>query len=155
MCSVLWWKGELLRMVSMINLVHTGSCCLRPNIRLMTISLLLPVLFDLMMALQSTETRNISLKKPGPIFPQTSQFLQYQSECNICELLLLRCKCDRYFNSIEELKTLLRHSNSLMIEENGPIFSLFHYESLLSKITAGIQWTHGHKSYDKRLWDRG
>ena len=34
--------------------------------------------------------------------------IEYQSDCEICELLLLRCKCDRIFDSIEGLKTLLR-----------------------------------------------
>ena len=45
----------------------------------------------------------------GPLVAETAvaeQFLQYQSDCEICELLLLTCKCDRIFDSIEELKTL-------------------------------------------------
>ena len=32
------------------------------------------------------------------------------------------------------------------MQEIGPGFSLFHYESLLARFTAGIQGTHHHKS---------
>ena len=94
-----------------------------------------------MMALQAIETHSITLKNLA-LFRPTSQLLQYQSDCEICELLLLRCKCDRIFDSIEELKHSygmeLRSRDSfiipLMIEENRAKFSLFHYESLLSKV---------------------
>ena len=58
-----------------------------------------------MMAVRSRETQYY-YEKPGPIEAQNEQFLQYQSDCEICELLLLTCKCNRIFDSIEELKTL-------------------------------------------------
>ena len=64
---------------------------------LMTMSLLFPALFDLMLALQSIETHYMTLKN-----------LVLLRDCEICEVLLLRYNCDKIFDSIEELKTLPR-----------------------------------------------
>ena len=42
-----------------------------------------------MVVFQSTETRNIALKKPGPFEAQISQFLQYQSDFEIWQRTML------------------------------------------------------------------
>ena len=83
-----------------------------------------------MMALRSIETHSITMKNLALFRPKTEQFHQYQSDCEICELLLLTCKCDRIFDSIEELKHShgieIRSRDSflipLMIEENRAKF---------------------------------
>ena len=64
------------------------------------------MLFDLMMALRSIETHSITMKNLALFRPKLSNFFCTNQDCEFCELLLLTCKCDRIFDSIDELKTL-------------------------------------------------
>ena len=96
------------------------------------------------MVIPSIETHSITMKNLALFRPKLRNSSKYQSDCEICELLLLRCKCARIFDWIEELKshprdgTGIRSRNSiiipLMIEEHRATFFTVHYESLLSKV---------------------
>ena len=95
-----------------------------------------------MMALCSTETHNITLKNLALYLGPNFAIPTVQIRLRDFLLLLLRCKCDRIFDSIEELKhshgAEIRSRDSIiipiMIEENRTKFSLFHYKSPLSKV---------------------
>ena len=58
----------------------------------------------------------------------TSRFLQYQSDCEICEILLLQCKCDTIFDSIEELK----HPHGIEIRSRDSIIIPLMIEKAIS-----------------------
>ena len=81
-----------------------------------------------MMVLQALETHSITLKNWPYLGPNhsissiTSQLLQSQSDCEICELLLLRCKCDRIFDSTEDSGLRFEAVIPLIIEENRAKF---------------------------------
>ena len=101
-----------------------------------------PVLFDLMMALRSRETHSISLKNMALLRPKLSDFF---STNQIARFVNYHCYGVNVMEFSIQLKNW-KHSHGmeirsrdsfiipLMIEETGPSFSLFHYESLLSKV---------------------
>ena len=72
----------------------------------------------------------ILLWKAWPYLGPISRFLQNQSDCEICELLLLRCKCDRFSIRLKNCKFShgieIRSRDSivipLLIEENRAKF---------------------------------
>ena len=61
-----------------------------------------------MMALRSTETHDIALEDLFLFRLKRREFFKRQSDCEVCELLLLLRKRDRIFDSIEQFKTVSR-----------------------------------------------
>ena len=64
------------------------------------------MLFDLMMALQSTETHNITLKNVALFRPKLRDSYSTNQIARFVNYYCHGVKCNRIFDSIEELKTL-------------------------------------------------